>query len=86
MKLANEDVSMLAFTSEQIVAPFLLPEMVPSFSFSFLIFSLLAPAFFSLGDREMKVTIIFRLTFFFFWRGRGGGIFSRLLITSLSPD
>ncbi|KAJ4707379.1 Ubiquitin conjugation factor like [Melia azedarach] len=28
MKLANEDVSMLAFTSEQIVAPFLLPEMV----------------------------------------------------------
>ncbi|XP_022741751.1 probable ubiquitin conjugation factor E4 isoform X2 [Durio zibethinus] len=28
MKLANEDVSMLAFTSEQIAAPFLLPEMV----------------------------------------------------------
>ncbi|MCH82118.1 putative ubiquitin conjugation factor E4-like [Trifolium medium] len=28
MKLANEDVSMLAFTSEQITAPFLLPEMV----------------------------------------------------------
>ncbi|KAK2655850.1 hypothetical protein Ddye_008902 [Dipteronia dyeriana] len=28
MKLANEDVSMLAFTSEQIVIPFLLPEMV----------------------------------------------------------
>ncbi|KAL5805653.1 hypothetical protein ACOSQ4_028386 [Xanthoceras sorbifolium] len=28
MKLANEDVSMLAFTSEQIVVPFLLPEMV----------------------------------------------------------
>ncbi|KAJ0042436.1 hypothetical protein Pint_19137 [Pistacia integerrima] len=28
MKLANEDVSMLAFTSEQIVAPFLLPEMI----------------------------------------------------------
>ncbi|KAJ6810566.1 putative ubiquitin conjugation factor E4 [Iris pallida] len=28
MKLANEDVGMLAFTSEQIVAPFLLPEMV----------------------------------------------------------
>ncbi|KAL2335467.1 hypothetical protein Fmac_016680 [Flemingia macrophylla] len=28
MKLANEDVSMLAFTSEQIIAPFLLPEMV----------------------------------------------------------
>lgn len=30
MKLANEDVSMLAFTSEQITAPFLLPEMVLS--------------------------------------------------------
>ncbi|TKY50213.1 ubiquitin conjugation factor E4 [Spatholobus suberectus] len=28
MKLANEDVSMLAITSEQITAPFLLPEMV----------------------------------------------------------
>ncbi|KAK7316313.1 hypothetical protein VNO77_35261 [Canavalia gladiata] len=28
MKLANEDVSMLAFTSEQITAPFLLAEMV----------------------------------------------------------
>ncbi|XP_022144478.1 probable ubiquitin conjugation factor E4 [Momordica charantia] len=28
MKLANEDVSMLEFTSEQITAPFLLPEMV----------------------------------------------------------
>ncbi|XP_073149096.1 probable ubiquitin conjugation factor E4 [Henckelia pumila] len=28
MKLANEDVSMMAFTSEQITAPFLLPEMV----------------------------------------------------------
>ncbi|CAN1248441.1 Probable ubiquitin conjugation factor E4 [Linum perenne] len=28
MKLANEDVSLLAFTSEQIIAPFLLPEMV----------------------------------------------------------
>ncbi|KAL8124632.1 putative ubiquitin conjugation factor E4 [Apium graveolens] len=28
MKLANEDVTMLAFTSEQITAPFLLPEMV----------------------------------------------------------
>ena len=30
MKLANEDVSMLAFTTEQITAPFLLPEMVLS--------------------------------------------------------
>ncbi|KAF3783761.1 putative ubiquitin conjugation factor E4 [Nymphaea thermarum] len=28
MKLANEDLGMLAFTSEQITAPFLLPEMV----------------------------------------------------------
>ncbi|KAL8471662.1 hypothetical protein ACS0TY_029065 [Phlomoides rotata] len=28
MKLANEDVSLLAFTSDQITAPFLLPEMV----------------------------------------------------------
>ncbi|KAJ6936510.1 ubiquitin conjugation factor E4 [Populus alba x Populus x berolinensis] len=28
MQLANEDVSMLTFTSEQITAPFLLPEMV----------------------------------------------------------
>ncbi|CAO2820573.1 unnamed protein product [Amaranthus hypochondriacus] len=28
MKLANEDVSLLAFTSEQITSPFLLPEMV----------------------------------------------------------
>lgn len=28
MKLANEDVTMLAFTSEQITAPFLLPEMI----------------------------------------------------------
>ncbi|KAL3525885.1 hypothetical protein ACH5RR_014257 [Cinchona calisaya] len=28
MKLANEDMNMLAFTSEQITAPFLLPEMV----------------------------------------------------------
>jgi hypothetical protein len=28
MKLANEDVGMLAFTSEQIPAPLLLPEMV----------------------------------------------------------
>ncbi|KAK3146922.1 hypothetical protein QOZ80_3BG0275040 [Eleusine coracana subsp. coracana] len=28
MKLANEDVGMLAFTSEQIPAPFLIPEMV----------------------------------------------------------
>ncbi|KAL3526560.1 hypothetical protein ACH5RR_011216 [Cinchona calisaya] len=28
VKLANEDVSMLAFTSEQITSPFLLPEMV----------------------------------------------------------
>lgn len=28
MKLANEDVSMLSFTAEQIPAPFLLPEMV----------------------------------------------------------
>lgn len=63
MKLANEDVSMLAFTSEQIVAPFLLPEMVPFFFFflfSFLIFILLGLAFFSLGDREMKATIVFR--------------------------
>lgn len=33
MKLANEDVSMLAFTSEQITAPFLLPEMVVAFPF-----------------------------------------------------
>lgn len=33
MKLANEDVSMLAFTSEQITVPFLLPEMVTNFSF-----------------------------------------------------
>lgn len=32
MKLANEDVSMLAFTTEQITAPFLLAEMVKSFS------------------------------------------------------
>jgi len=32
MKLANEDVSMLAFTTEQITAPFLLPEMVISLS------------------------------------------------------
>lgn len=31
MKLANEDVSMLAFTSEQITVPFLLPEMVSYF-------------------------------------------------------
>jgi ubiquitin conjugation factor E4 B len=30
MRLANEDVGMLAFTSEQIPAPFLLPEMVKS--------------------------------------------------------
>jgi hypothetical protein len=30
MRLANEDVGMLAFTSEQIPAPFLLPEMVRS--------------------------------------------------------
>ena len=36
MKLANEDVSMLAFTSEQITVPFLLPEMVTIFSFLFL--------------------------------------------------
>lgn len=36
MKLANEDVSMLAFTSEQITAPFLLPEMVISLSLSIL--------------------------------------------------
>lgn len=28
MKLANEDVTMLEFTSEEITAPFLLPEMV----------------------------------------------------------
>ncbi|KAK1296537.1 putative ubiquitin conjugation factor E4 [Acorus calamus] len=28
MKLANEDIGLLAFTSEQIAAPFLLPEMV----------------------------------------------------------
>lgn len=28
MKLANEDVGMLTFTSEQITVPFLLPEMV----------------------------------------------------------
>ena len=28
MRLANEGVNMLAFTSEQISAPFLLPEMV----------------------------------------------------------
>lgn len=33
MKLANEDVSMLAFTSEQITVPFLLPEMVTAFPF-----------------------------------------------------
>jgi hypothetical protein len=33
MKLANEDVSMLAFTSEQITVPFLLPEMVTTFPF-----------------------------------------------------
>lgn len=33
MKLANEGVTMLAFTSEQITAPFLLPEMVSIFSF-----------------------------------------------------
>lgn len=32
MKLANEDVTMLAFTSEEITAPFLLPEMVKSVS------------------------------------------------------
>ena len=31
MKLANEDVGMLAFTSEQIPAPLLLPEMVIHF-------------------------------------------------------
>jgi hypothetical protein len=30
MRLANEDVGMLAFTSEQIPAPFLLPKMVRS--------------------------------------------------------
>ena len=36
MKLANEDVSLLAFTSEQITAPFLLPEMVMIFSFLFM--------------------------------------------------
>lgn len=52
MKLANEDVSMLAFTSEQIVAPFLLPEMVKSF------FSFPAHAFLSLGDRK-QVTVDF---------------------------
>ena len=33
MKLATEDVNMLAFTSEQISSPFLLPEMVISFEF-----------------------------------------------------
>lgn len=33
MKLANEDVSMLSFTSEQITVPFLLPEMVTAFPF-----------------------------------------------------
>lgn len=34
MKLAMEDVSMLAFSTEQVTAPFLLPEMV----FFFLLF------------------------------------------------
>lgn len=37
MKLANEDVSMLAFTSEQIISPFLLPEMVSVFVFVHLV-------------------------------------------------
>ena len=37
MKLANEDVSMLAFTSEQIISPFLLPEMVSGFVFIHLV-------------------------------------------------
>jgi len=35
MMLANEDVKMIQYTSAEITAPFLLPEMVRS-SFSFL--------------------------------------------------
>lgn len=50
MKLANEDVSMLAFTSEQITVPFLLPEMVNFFHFfphlcMLLQFQMLTPLF-----------------------------------------
>lgn len=43
MKLANEDVSMLTFTSEQITAPFLLPEMVKYIfvSLTFLVYSVI---------------------------------------------
>jgi ubiquitin conjugation factor E4 B len=36
MMLANEDVKMIQYTSEEITAPFLLPEMVRSF-FSYLV-------------------------------------------------
>ena len=40
MKLANEDVSMLAFTTEEITAPFLLPEMVITFPLSSMFYNL----------------------------------------------
>ncbi|KAF2299389.1 hypothetical protein GH714_031802 [Hevea brasiliensis] len=45
MKLANEDVSMLAFTSEQITAPFLLPEMVERVAsmLNYFLFQLVGP-------------------------------------------
>ncbi|XP_062151115.1 probable ubiquitin conjugation factor E4 [Alnus glutinosa] len=45
MKLANEDVSMLAFTSEQITVPFLLPEMVERVAsmLNYFLFQLVGP-------------------------------------------
>lgn len=45
MKLANEDVGMLAFTSEQITAPFLLPEMVERVAnmLNYFLFQLVGP-------------------------------------------
>lgn len=63
MKLANEDVSMLAFTSEQITAPFLLPEMVLS-KHTFNMFSLHFPFQFSAFGN---------FPFQFFLTGRKGG-------------
>lgn len=56
MKLTNEDVSMMAFTSEQITAPFLLPEMVNkciSTIYLLLVIMLFIPSFFFILFREL---------------------------------
>jgi hypothetical protein len=66
MKLANEDVSMLAFTSEQITAPFLLPEMVLTLSIISMLFMLSSHRTVFMAKYNVPLKFVIFLTNLFF--------------------